>query len=924
MTLTADLRLPGIYFLPPPQAAQPALPPLDVAAFVGFAQRGPLHQPVPIEDVAVYRAIFGSDLALAHEEGGSVTWANLPAAVNLFFANGGRRCHVVRVAGKGATRTGFQLPGTVALPEAGEPRLATVRAAWPGRWSESLQLTTRLQWTPLNAASFTPTGAGRVIWYPGAAPDSLRPGDLLQVTEGDATWLVPIADITPVATTPGAFTLVAPQAWRVLTDPAASPPFAFDDVLHLAPAGPEPLDVIVEAVIGDEEQTTVRLSGNDVAELEAGAVLWLRQGADGGYLCPIAEIGPVQAAASPHASHVEVRAPHLLEIPVRPLPATTPQQIVRLRFDLLARDGSQRITVADLAFNGGHPRFWGERVYLASSALHEEAPAADGGRRARAAARFYHSLHTGRRVPDEEKLTSDPAAFAALFAPLNEEEAAPTFLPLGMLSVVGEADYQRPQPERLGDDALDEYNVDRFFDEALLTAGAGVLSSAAFDRLYIQDRRLRGLHSLFFVDEVALVSLPDAVHRAWEPAPPPAPADVKPWQAQAPDDDQFLVCQTAPLVEYVQPAQGSTLGGTLVTITGQRFTASEQMEVHFDGILAGQVTVADEKTLTCIAPPHAAPGPVRVTVSNWFGIGSKADAFTYLSPPLARLPLLSPASGYDEAPLRRAQRCMLTFCQARRDVVAILDLPAHYLPEDCLAWQDKLRQDFSLPPWGYTRSDSHELADLSYGAVYHPWLFVAESAAPDRLRAVPAAGAACGQIAFRERQRQVWVSPANQPLQGVLGLRQTFPADDQATLFEHGFNLPVREVGAFHFLSAHTLSDERAWQQLSVRRLLILLRKFVLERGMDYVFESNDERFRAGVQFALEELLQGMYVQGAFTGSAPQQAYRVTTGPDLNPPQSVDQGRFIAQIQVAPSQPLEFVTILLQRAGGGDLQIIES
>ena len=47
-------------------------------------------------------------------------------------------------------------------------------------------------------------------------------------------------------------------------------------------------------------------------------------------------------------------------------------------------------------------------------------------------------------------------------------------------------------------------------------------------------------------------------------------------------------------------------------------------------------------------------------------------------------------------------------------------------------------------------------------------------------------------------------------------------------------------------MSAHTLSDERNLRQVSVRRLMILLRKVAIERGMDFVFESNHERFREG------------------------------------------------------------------------------
>ena len=48
----------------------------------------------------------------------------------------------------------------------------------------------------------------------------------------------------------------------------------------------------------------------------------------------------------------------------------------------------------------------------------------------------------------------------------------------------------------------------------------------------------------------------------------------------------------------------------------------------------------------------------------------------------------------------------------------------------------------------------------------------------------------------------------------------------------------------FRVMSAHTLSDDPALMQVSVRRLLILLRKMAVKRGMDLVFENNHKRLR--------------------------------------------------------------------------------
>ena len=113
MQTTTEYQLPGVYFQVESPEPGAVLPRMDIAAFVGLASSGPLHTPVPIEDVARFRDIFGDDLLLAwDQEAGQKQYAYLAPAVESFFRNGGRRCWVVRVAGK-AQANHFPLPGLV-------------------------------------------------------------------------------------------------------------------------------------------------------------------------------------------------------------------------------------------------------------------------------------------------------------------------------------------------------------------------------------------------------------------------------------------------------------------------------------------------------------------------------------------------------------------------------------------------------------------------------------------------------------------------------------------------------------------------------------------------------------------------------------------------------------------------------------------
>ena len=262
------------------------------------------------------------------------------------------------------------------------------------------------------------------------------------------------------------------------------------------------------------------------------------------------------------------------------------------------------------------------------------------------------------------------------------------------------------------------------------------------------------------------------------------------------------------------------------------------------------------------------------------------------------------AYSLDTSPLLAVQRALLTFAQARGDVAAILSLPQHFEKRQVLEWRQK------LAGWD----------GLSFAAVYHPWLYLRDlNASGPALRLVPPDGAICGLIARREHDRQVWAAPANQPLYEVLGLNPDVSNDDWAELFDAQVNLVRPEARDVRPMSAHTLSEDQSLLQLSTRRLLILLRKVLLQRGAEYVFESNDERFRALTQIDLEGTLRSMFDGGAFAGVTPAQSFRVVADESVNPHESVDLGRLVVVVQVAPSQPTEFITVQLTRTAAGGL-----
>jgi hypothetical protein len=95
----------------------------------------------------------------------------------------------------------------------------------------------------------------------------------------------------------------------------------------------------------------------------------------------------------------------------------------------------------------------------------------------------------------------------------------------------------------------------------------------------------------------------------------------------------------APVPTGISPSFGSTLGETVVTLSGANFVGATR--VAFDG-QDGTRSELTPTSISVLTPPHAA-GPVTVTVTTGGATATLAGPFTYLPPPTVRE--VSPTSG---------------------------------------------------------------------------------------------------------------------------------------------------------------------------------------------------------------------------------------------------------------------------------------
>jgi large repetitive protein len=79
-------------------------------------------------------------------------------------------------------------------------------------------------------------------------------------------------------------------------------------------------------------------------------------------------------------------------------------------------------------------------------------------------------------------------------------------------------------------------------------------------------------------------------------------------------------------ITSVNPAMGSVIGGTSVTISGSSFITGTTLT--FGGIAAGNINIINATTLTAMTPSHAI-GVVDIVVNNGYGSQTLSHGFTY-------------------------------------------------------------------------------------------------------------------------------------------------------------------------------------------------------------------------------------------------------------------------------------------------------
>jgi phage tail sheath protein FI len=208
-------------------------------------------------------------------------------------------------------------------------------------------------------------------------------------------------------------------------------------------------------------------------------------------------------------------------------------------------------------------------------------------------------------------------------------------------------------------------------------------------------------------------------------------------------------------------------------------------------------------------------------------------------------------------------------------------------------------------------------------AYYYPWVQAPDPLMGNRQRAFPPCGFIAGIYATTDATRGVWKAPAgiDASLTGISGLQTTLTDIENGNLNTQAINC-LREFKVYGDIvwGARTLqgNDQAGsqWKYVPIRRLALYIESSLYNGTQWVVFEPNDETLWGQIRLNIGSFMQGLFLQGAFQGTSPQQAYFVKCDADNNPQASIDLGIVNILVGFAPLYPAEFVVIQIQQMAG--------
>ena len=177
----------------------------------------------------------------------------------------------------------------------------------------------------------------------------------------------------------------------------------------------------------------------------------------------------------------------------------------------------------------------------------------------------------------------------------------------------------------------------------------------------------------------------------------------------------------------------------------------------------------------------------------------------------------------------------------------------------------------------------------------------------------------CGVFARSDSTRGVHKAPANEIVNGALGVETRISLIEQGQLNLLGINIVqvFQDGGRPIVWGARTPATDTNWQYVNIRRLFLYLEESIQEGIRWAVFEPNNLALWQKLKRTLTDFLTRAWRDGALFGAKAEEAFYVRIDEVLNPFSQQQLGRLTIEIGVRPTYPAEFIVVRIGIWDGG-------
>lgn len=233
--------------------------------------------------------------------------------------------------------------------------------------------------------------------------------------------------------------------------------------------------------------------------------------------------------------------------------------------------------------------------------------------------------------------------------------------------------------------------------------------------------------------------------------------------------------------------------------------------------------------------------------------------------------------------------------------------------KDCIACISPERSDVigtSLSPaqknlnvinfFGQFSNSSYAVFDCNYKYIYDEFNQV--------YRYIPCAADVAGLMITTNNNSEPWFSPAGASRGNIRNAVQLAYNPNKAqrdALYINRINpiVVVPGSGARLMGDKTALSFSSVFDRINVRRLFIVLEKFVGRFARDQLFEINDETTRANFRTTVESYMRSVEARRGV------ESFRVVCDTTNNTPEVINRNEFVADIFIRPSRSINFIQL---------------